>query len=177
LRQKIGYVGEDPFIFNATIRENMQFAAPKESDENITKVLSDLGCMDFLKNGLDTMVGDPENSFSNGQLQSLAVARAMVSCPRILLLDEATSAMEQKFIDKVFKCIEDYRAAGNLLTVVIVPFRIGSFKRCDCIVVQNKDGSVNKTGTHDSLMSDSTEYSDYCKIQQNSDETQLKVET
>lgn len=51
--------------------------------------------MDALSKGLDTMVGDPENSFSNGQLQRLAVARAFICMPRIMLLDEATSAMEQ----------------------------------------------------------------------------------
>ena len=71
--------------------------------------MKDLDAWDFLKDGLDTMVGEPENAFSNGQLQQLAVARAFISMPKILLLDEATSAMDQKSIDKVFKHIKDYR--------------------------------------------------------------------
>lgn len=116
------------------------------------------------------MVGETENRFSNGQLQQLAVARAFISKPRILLLDEATSAMDSKCIDLVFKCIEEYRAS-NILTVVIVPFRIIEFKKCDCIVVQNADGSFKTSGTHDSLMSGDDDYSNYCKVQQNSEET------
>lgn len=68
LRQKIGYVGEDPFIFNTTIRENMLFANPKASDEDIIKQLKDLEAWSFLKNGLDTKIGDPENNLSNGEL-------------------------------------------------------------------------------------------------------------
>lgn len=106
LRQKIGYVGEDPFIFNTTIRENMLFANPKATDEEIIKQLKDLDAWNFLKKGLDTKVGDPENNFSNGELQQLAVARAFISMPTILLLDEATSAMHKNAIDAVYRHIQ-----------------------------------------------------------------------
>lgn len=73
------------------------------------------------------MVGDPENNFSNGELQQLAVARAFISMPTILLLDEATSAMHKNAIDAVFRHIQEYRDAGNCLTVIIVPFRIREY--------------------------------------------------
>lgn len=166
LRQKIGYVGEDPFIFKTTIRENMQFAAPGATDEQLQKQLQDLNAWDFLKDGLDTMVGEPENVFSNGQLQQLAVARALISMPTILLLDEATSAMDQKAIDQVFNCIKAYREAGNALTVIIVPFRIGEYKQCDQIVCMKHDGSFETAGNHDSLFADSEcDYSKYCQAQ------------
>lgn len=109
------------------------------------------------------MVGEPENAFSNGQLQQLAVARAFISMPKILLLDEATSAMDQKSIDKVFKHIKDYRDEGNSLTVIIVPFRIGEFKMCDQIMCLNKDGSFACAGNHDDLFGDAEcDYSKYC---------------
>jgi len=67
-------------------------------------------------------------------------------------LDEATSAMDQESIDKMFECIDEYRKKGNDLTVICVIFRIKSYKRCDKIIVMNKDGSVAHSGTHDELM-------------------------
>ena len=139
--------------------------------------MEDLNAWSFLKDGLDTMVGEPENAFSNGQLQQLAVARAFISMPTILLLDEATSAMDQKCIDQVFKHIKEYRDEGNTLTVIIVPFRIGEFKQCDQIVCLKSDGSFGSAGTHDTLFADSEcDYSKYCQAQQASEETQLRVE-
>ena len=68
MRQKIGYVSEDPFIFEESIRDNMKKAAPEATDEEIEELLKSLNAWDFLNDGLDTMMGEDENKLSNGQL-------------------------------------------------------------------------------------------------------------
>jgi len=165
MRRLIGYVGRDPSLFRASIRENLRFARPDATDEQMEAVLKDLGAWDFLKHGLDTNVGDPSNRFSGGQLQQLAVARAFIKKPKILLLDEATSAMDKSGVEALLDMISKYRTSEGSLTVVIVAFRIVTFKTMDKIVILQKGGGVGAVGTHEEIMSDHPDgvYAKYCK--------------
>ena len=99
MRSHIGYVGQEPVLFNTTIKENMLFAKKDATDEEITQALKDANAWGFIqnkmKNGIDTFVGGSGGSLSGGQKQRIAVARAFLRKPKILLLDEATSALDK----------------------------------------------------------------------------------
>ena len=98
-RQMIGYVSQEPILFNTSIRENMRFAKPDATEEEIVEALKAANAWTFIKNnmadGLDTHVGSGGGQLSGGQKQRIAIARAFIKKPRILLLDEATSALDK----------------------------------------------------------------------------------
>jgi ATP-binding cassette subfamily B (MDR/TAP) protein 1 len=99
LRSNIGYVGQEPVLFAATIKQNMLLGNPEASDESIVKALKRAEAYDFimdLENKLDTYVGYGGGQLSGGQNQRIAIARAILKNPRILVLDEATSALDRK---------------------------------------------------------------------------------
>ncbi len=94
----MGYVGQEPVLFNASIRENMKFSKPDATDKEIQEALEAANAWTFIKKiktGLDTIVGGSGGSLSGGQKQRVAIARAFLKKPRILLLDEATSALDK----------------------------------------------------------------------------------
>jgi|TARA_B110000285_G_C14827701_1_gene469448 ATP-binding cassette, subfamily B (MDR/TAP), member 1 len=99
MRQMIGYVSQEPILFNTTIRENMMFAKPDATEAEIIEALKAANAWDFIKSkmesGLDTSVGSGGGQLSGGQKQRIAIARAFIKKPRILLLDEATSALDK----------------------------------------------------------------------------------
>lgn len=94
LRKSIGYVDRNPAIFNGTVRYNMKLSNPQCTDDDMKKVLEELGVWEGLRNGLDTVIGTAKSKLSGGQLQQIACARAFLKKPTFLLLDEATSAMD-----------------------------------------------------------------------------------
>lgn len=111
-RQRMGYVGQEPVLFNATIRENMHFAVPGASDEDIREALVAANAWTFIQKiqtGLDTIVGGTGGSLSGGQKQRVAIARAFLKKPKILLLDEATSALDKVNEKIVQDAIDNYR--------------------------------------------------------------------
>jgi len=108
----MGYVGQEPVLFNATIRENMHFAVPGASDEDIREALVAANAWTFIQKmstGLDTIVGGTGGSLSGGQKQRVAIARAFLKKPKILLLDEATSALDKVNEKIVQDAIDNYR--------------------------------------------------------------------
>ena len=113
VRNMMGYVGQEPVLFNTTIRENMLFAKRDATDEEITQALKDANAWDFIKNkmknGIETYVGGASGSLSGGQKQRLAVARAFLRKPKILLLDEATSALDKMNEKLIQDAIDRYR--------------------------------------------------------------------
>jgi ABC-type multidrug transport system fused ATPase/permease subunit len=149
-RKRIGYVDQQVVIFNDTFRTNVAFACPEVDDAQIirslkTARLGDL--LDELPDGLDTLLGERGTRFSGGQLQRLALARAIVGNPELLLLDEATSALDNESERLVQQAIEEI--AQNF-TLVVIAHRLSTVRGADMIHVI-EDGKIVQSGTYDTL--------------------------
>ncbi|MBS3937509.1 MAG: ATP-binding cassette domain-containing protein [Peptococcaceae bacterium] len=120
LRRKVAYVSGEPYIFNATLRENMQIAKSDLSDSRMVTVLESMGIQLTERLGLDTVLGEGGTALSSGQRQRLALARAILREPEVLILDEATSS-----IDNCFEEIIHNMITGNLsgCTVILITHR------------------------------------------------------
>jgi len=151
LRDNIGVVGQEPVLFDLTIRENIRLGNSNASDKDIEQACKDANAYNFLQclpRGLDTQVGEGGTQLSGGQKQRVAIARALVRNPRILLLDEATSALDSES-EKVVQEALDMARAGR--TTVVVAHRLSTIRTADIIMAIEK-GKVKETGTHNELM-------------------------
>tara|TARA_Y200000002_G_scaffold383214_1_gene404085 strand:+ start:1757 stop:3181 length:1425 start_codon:yes stop_codon:yes gene_type:complete len=149
-RRNIGYVPQEPFLFDISIRENMLWSKPDATDEEIWDVLKLANLYEFVsnsKNQLDTMMGDRGGNISGGQRQRMALARAMIRKPKIILLDEATSSLDnesERFIQE---------AINNLTsktTIVIIAHRLTTIKNVNRVYVL-EDGKVLEHGSYKEL--------------------------
>eukprot|EP00475_Leptophrys_vorax_P029977 TRINITY_DN4448_c0_g1_i1.p1 TRINITY_DN4448_c0_g1~~TRINITY_DN4448_c0_g1_i1.p1 ORF type:complete len:1075 (-),score=270.04 TRINITY_DN4448_c0_g1_i1:354-3551(-) len=149
-RSNIGYVGQEPVLFNMTIKENIKYGKPDATDEEVLEVARMANVMEFaekLSAGLDTSVGSRGGQLSGGQRQRVAIARALIRDPSILLLDEATSALDnesERLIQEALDRLTRHR------TVVVVAHRLSTIQRADKIVVMS-GGQVVESGTHEDL--------------------------
>ena len=165
-RQKIGYVGQEPVLFNQTIRENMLNAKPDATEEEIVKALKDSIAYDFiakLPNGLDSEVGDIGGKLSGGQKQRIAIARALLRKPEVLILDEATSALDKNNEKRVQDAIKRIRDTYDM-TIVVIAHRLTTIKDADVIYVIDK-GKVVECGDHNLLMKSESIYSNFFNAQ------------
>lgn len=156
MRQCIGYVSQEPVLFNFTIRENMLFAKPDATDDEIIQALKDANAWDFIQKkmgtkGLDTNVGSAGGQLSGGQKQRIAIARAFLKKPKILLFDEATSALDKVNERKVQEAIDRYRATHGDITIIIIAHRLSTVKDADKIVVLDK-GVLSEVGNNNELL-------------------------
>ena len=158
LRQQIGYVGQEPVLFNTTVRENMLIGNSNASDDQIVDALKKAKAYDFLfqngDKGLDTMVGSSGSKLSGGQKQRLAIARAIVKHPAIYLLDEATSALDRTNEIAIQKTLEEISVG---VTTVVIAHRLSTIKDSDKIYVLDS-GNVVEAGRHDELMAKGGKY-------------------
>ena len=151
LRENIGIVGQEPVLFDCTIRENIKYAKLDATDEEILKACKEANALDFiskLPNKLDTMVGEGGAQLSGGQKQRIAIARALIRNPKILLLDEATSALDnasEKSVQTALDNVQDGR------TTIIVAHRLSTIRHAD-LIVSFENGQVKEQGTHAELM-------------------------
>jgi subfamily B ATP-binding cassette protein HlyB/CyaB len=151
LRQKIGVVQQDSFLFNRTVRDNIALANPGLSFDKVVQCAKVSGAHEFileLQQGYDTMIGEQGSNLSGGQRQRIAIARAIISDPRILILDEATSALDYES-ERIVQ--ENMGAISLGRTVLIVAHRLSTVRHCDNIVVLDK-GRIVETGTHEALI-------------------------
>ena len=159
LRQNIGVVLQDNYLFSGSIKENIEFAMPGSSMASIIKVAKIAGADEFITEfpeGYDTVVGERGSSLSGGQRQRIAIARALLSNPKVLIFDEATSALDyesEKIIQNNMNGIKHGR------TMFIVAHRLTTVKNCTRIVVMDK-GSIVEVGSHDELMNNRSYYYD-----------------
>lgn len=140
-RRQVAIVPQDPFLFHDTIRANLLFAAPHCNDAALWAALDEAAAADFVRTlpkGLDTIVGDRGNSVSGGERQRLAIARALLRCPRLLVLDEATSALDSGSETLVLRALEKLRGR---MTILAVTHRDQTRRAAD-LVLELKDGQV-----------------------------------
>ena len=147
VRQQVGTVPQEPFLFGGSIRENVSFARPDASEAEVLEACRLVGLgdlLDRLPDGLDTPVHERGVSLSSGERQLLALARAFLARPRILVLDEATSNLDLKSEAKIEHAL-DALLEGR--TAILIAHRLATAMRADRIAVVH-DGEIVELGTH-----------------------------
>lgn len=132
-RRGIGYLGQDPLLFNSTIRENLCWIKPQTADEEIYAAL-EAAAADFVRrlpNGLDTLVGDHGSRLSGGERQRIALARALLGHPRLLVLDEATSALDAETEEIVTRALVKLKGR---ITIVAITHRPALVREADVVI-------------------------------------------
>ena len=151
LRQQVGVVLQENFLFHGSIRDNIAFGRPAASIQEVIQAAQLAGAHEFileLADGYDTVVGERGDSLSGGQQQRIAIARALLMNPRILIFDEATSALDYESENIIMGNI-DRIAAGR--TMLFIAHRLSTVRNCDRILVVEK-GALAEWGTHAELM-------------------------
>ena len=150
LRENIGVVQQDVYLFSGTVRENIEYGKPGATEDEIRQAARLAGAENFidnLPNGFDTYVGERGVKLSGGQKQRISIARVFLKNPKILILDEATSALDNESEFLVQQSLERL-AQGR--TTITVAHRLTTIKNADKILVITKDG-IAESGTHEEL--------------------------
>ena len=151
LRREIGVIAQDPFLFSATVRENIAFGRPDATAEEIERAARNAQAHEFivaLPEGYDTVIGERGITLSGGQRQRIAIARALVVDPRILILDDATASVDATTEAKIR---EGLREAMRGRTTIIIAHRLSTIALADEVVVV-EDGRIAARGAHDELV-------------------------
>lgn len=158
LRRQIGLVPQDTFLFSGTIAENIAFAKPDASKEEIIRAAKIANAHDFIvtqkPDGYDTQVGERGQSLSTGERQRIAIARALLPDPRIIILDEATSQVDVETERQIQEAIE--RLVKGRTTFAIA-HRLATLRSAHKLIVL-KEGQIAEIGTHDELMQKQGEF-------------------
>jgi subfamily B ATP-binding cassette protein HlyB/CyaB len=164
LRRQVGVVLQENVLFNRSIRDNIALADPSMPIERVLEAAKLAGAHEFileLQDGYDTNVGERGANLSGGQRQRIAIARALVTNPRILIFDEATSALDyesERIIQENMKKIAQER------TVLIIAHRLSAVRDCDRIITIEK-GRLVEDGSHDDLIKSNGRYASLWRIQ------------
>ena len=151
LRRQIGVVLQESFLFNGSVRDNIAFHYPQASMEEIIRVANLAGAHEFvleLPEGYDTIVGERGTALSGGQRQRIAIARALLTNPRILIFDEATSSLDSESEAIIQR---NLRQICRGRTVILIAHRLSTLRIAERIIVLEK-GEIAESGTHDELM-------------------------
>jgi ATP-binding cassette subfamily B protein len=157
LRHQVALVSDDAFLFSAPLRENIAYARPHATDEDIARAASLAGLDEVVANlpdGYDTLVGERGLTLSGGQRQRVAIARALIQDPRILILDDATSSLDASTEALVKQAL---RQVMQGRTTVIIGHRLSTIALADRIAVLD-GGRLEAVGTHDELIEKSDLY-------------------
>lgn len=155
LRKAISYVPQDPFLFNASIRENFRIINPDITSEQIWESLEFAAAAAFvssLPDGLDTEIGERGFKLSGGERQRLVLARAIAKNPSILILDEATSALDIETEAIIQQSLDQLRGK---MTIIIIAHRLSTISNADQVIVMDK-GIVIESGEYNKLSSDTS---------------------
>ncbi len=159
LRASYGMVLQDTWLRAGTVRDNIAFANPSATDEEIIAAAKAAHAHSFIKrleHGYDTFIGDGGEGLSQGQRQLICIARVMLVLPPMLILDEATSSIDTRTEIRIQKAFSEMMEGR---TSFIVAHRLSTVKEADVILVM-KDGRIIETGTHDSLLANGGFYSE-----------------
>ena len=164
LRRQVGVVLQENVLFNRTIRENIALSDPAMTMERVIAASELAGAHDFileLPNGYDTMVGERGASLSGGQRQRIAIARALITNPRILIFDEATSALDYES-ERIVQ--DNMRSIAKGRTVLVIAHRLSTVRHADRIITIER-GRVVEDGSHDELIRRGGRYATLHRLQ------------
>lgn len=154
LRNQIGYVGQEPVLFNTTVKKNIQLGKPDATDAEIDTALRSTNAYKFVyakEKNVNTFCGSGGTQLSGGEKQRIALARAFIKKPKVLIFDEATSALDKKNEAEVQQSIEDMKHELGSVTTIVIAHRLSTVRDADNIIVMRK-GKKYEEGTHDELM-------------------------
>lgn len=157
LRDNTGFVTQEPFLFNTSIRENLTLAKHGATDEELWKILEAANAAEFIRKlpeGLDTKAGERGIRFSGGEKQRLSIARALLKNPPLLLLDEATSALDNTTEKLVQQALDNLRSNR---TSFVIAHRLSTIRNADIICVLDH-GRLVEEGTHEELLKKNAHY-------------------
>ncbi len=164
LRQAIGLVSQDVFLFHGSVRENIAYGRPDASQEEVEAAAAAAEADEFIQelpNGYDTIVGERGQKLSGGQRQRLSIARAVLKNPPILILDEATSAVDNETEAAIQRSMQRI-AVGR--TTIVIAHRLSTIRNAQRIYVL-ESGQVREQGTHDELIEKGDLYSALWRVQ------------
>jgi ATP-binding cassette subfamily B protein len=164
LREQMGIVLQETVLFASTIRENIAFGRPNATEAEIIAAAKAAQAHDFITampEGYDTPVGERGVTLSGGQKQRIAIARALLTDPRILILDDATASVDTGTEELLQKAL-DRLMEGR--TTIVIAHRLSTVRRADLILVLQK-GQIMASGTHQSLLESSELYAEIYNLQ------------
>ena len=164
LRDQIGVVLQDPFLFNGTVAENIGYSKLNATSTEIIAAAKAANAHGFIVNfadGYDTVVGERGTRVSGGERQRISIARAILKNPRILILDEATSSVDTETESKIQEALERL-IRGR--TVLAIAHRLSTLKYSNRLLIL-KDGKVDEIGTHEELVAKDGTYASLCRKQ------------
>lgn len=164
LRDEIGYVSQDPFLFEGSVKENIKYGASNSSDKDIIEAAKMAEAHEFIESlpeKYETVVGERGVKLSGGQRQRIAIARSIIRNPSIMILDEATSDVDTKTEVLIQKSLNKLTKE---ITTISIAHRLSTVKDADKIIVI-EDGQIVESGTHNELLDIDRLYSDLWKVQ------------
>ncbi len=164
IRDKIAIVSQETYVFRGTIADNIRYAVPEATDEEVIAAAKASGAHDFIikyPDGYNTQIGFGNKGLSGGELQRVSIARAILKDPDILILDEATAAMDTATEQRIQKAITDITKDK---TTIIIAHRLSTLRDADRLIVI-EDGKMTETGTHRELIEAKGDYYKLYKMQ------------
>jgi len=164
LRKNIGYVGQDVFLLDASVRQNLKMGQPTVGDERLQDALDVAAAREFvdlLPEGLDTLIGERGQRLSGGQRQRLTIARGILGDPPILIFDEATSAVDNETEEVIQRSLQKL---AHQRTLIVIAHRLSTIRHADRIFVLNA-GEITESGKHEELVNQNGLYARLWNIQ------------
>ena len=164
LRENIGYVDQEPYLFSSTIRENITFGVNEATDDAVADVIKKSGLsadLNRFPEGLETVIGERGVTLSGGQIQRIALARALMTRPNILVLDDAFSSLDAETEENILSNMSEFTRGA---TTIIVSHRLSAVRKADRIIVLDQ-GRIVEDGMHEELIQLNGKYAQVYKNQ------------